>query len=126
MKPQTATPTPAPSVWSILRAGAWDLLDAAIAATAGVVAGLIAFAALGPLPLYIRLLAADVHGGITGTATEAPTHGLAESLTGPLSIAILVIAALAALMVVWGVTRAVARALPVRGPLNPPATYTAD
>jgi hypothetical protein len=102
------TPTPAQRVWGILRAGALDLLDAAIAATAGGVAGAIAFVTLGPGLLYLRYLSAATTSSLTEPGQNTQTGHFAASLSHPLSLAIMVVAFFGAVMVTWSTARAVA------------------
>jgi hypothetical protein len=100
-----------------VRAAALDLLDVAIAVTASALAGAIAFAGFGVLPLYLRYLTA-LTTGLANPGRPADTNGFAASLTGVVAHAILVVAFLGALIVAWRVTTAVARALPQRGALH--------
>ncbi|MCW2688504.1 MAG: hypothetical protein JWR37_3394, partial [Mycobacterium sp.] len=108
---------PGPRIWHIVRAAALDLLDVAIAVTAWALAGAIAFAGFGVLPLYLPYLTA-LTTGLDNPGRPADTNGFAASLTGVVAHAILVVAFLGALIVAWRVTTAVARALPQRGVLH--------
>ena len=86
---------------------------------AGAIAGAIAFAGLGVLPLYLRYLTAVA---TVGFGRPAHNNGFAASLTGVFTHVVLVVAFLAAVIVAWRVTTAVARALPQREPVHGPIT----